>query len=267
MSTINGGTGLFIGSPGKIGPKRSIRTMYWANNIAPSLPELQAQVLNSLGLTIQQDIATGTRHGDWLQHTMEHLPEDESILFLDVDAFPLSGDIVERAFRAAERGGIFGVAQAANHLDPTFIYAGPMFLCLSKRTWNALGRPSLRADDEFDVAGRLTAAARDKDVKIDLIFPNFVAKPKWAMPNGNCLGTATFYEGSVFHLFESRALPNAQAIFAMVAEAVIRREPIDFIKLHWRLNSVGNQLADLAYAKWTRTKRKIARRAKWLGHA
>jgi hypothetical protein len=95
------------------------------------------------------------------------------------------------------------------------------------------------------------------DIDVDLLFPSFVARPKWTMPDGYCFGTATFYAGSVFHLFQSRTLPNSRAIFTMVANSVIRDEPIDFIDLHRRLNSVGNQIVDYARAKWNRRMRKL----------
>lgn len=240
-------------------PTRSIRSMCWRSNIDTRLVAAQAAILRSFDLDLIQDVTDSEPHDHWLQRTTEQLAENESVLYLDIDAFPLNRTVVERAFEAAERGEIFGAAQAANHLDPAFVYAGPMFLCFSKKTWIDLDRPSFSPDSKFDVAARLSQAAFDRGVPVHLLNPSFVGLPRWPLAGRGCLGTATFYEGCVFHLFQSRSLPDSSVIVAMVADPILRGEEADYLAIHRRLNSIGGQLSMHAKQKWMRLKRKWAR--------
>lgn len=218
---------------------RHIRSMYWSN-IHPSIVAQQRRVLRALGYEITQDEATGVHHGLWLNRSVEAIGEDDAILFLDIDCFPLRRDIVERAFAAAEHGVIFGVAQTANHLpNRDFMFAGPTYLCLTKHTWTKLGRPPLTTDETHDVAMRLSEVAVAQGTPLDLLMPSFVCVPKWPLADKGCLGVATFYDGgAVFHLFESRAERGYRWAIDYVADCVVEQRPIDYKLLHTHLNSL-----------------------------
>ena len=99
---------------------------------------------------------------------MAELAEDDVALLVDIDCFPLNRDIVERAFAAAREGRIFGCAQSTNHIDPDRLFVAPMFMAISRRTWDRLGRPSFRRDARNDVAQALhdsggRGGGRDRD--------------------------------------------------------------------------------------------------------
>jgi hypothetical protein len=181
---------------------------------------------------------------------MRDLGEDDVVLFLDIDCFPMNREIVDKAFAAARAGRIIGCAQSANHIDPDAIYAAPMFLAIAKRTWEALGRPSFCSDAENDIAQRLNGIAASKGVAVDLIYPWSSIVPKWRLGNVALYGIGTFYHGGVFHLFEGRSTPYAYILFD-VAEAVCNDSPIDYCDLMQQALSLrGNQRWARRLTRW-----------------
>lgn len=215
-----------------------VRALYW-NNVDPAIVELQAKVCAALGVTLVQEERTGMLHGAWLNATLQSLGPDDSILFLDIDCIPLDREIVERAFAAAEAGRIFGVAHVAMHIDADFLYPGPMFVALTRRTWEKIGSPSLLPDAKHDVGGQLMSGAIAHGVPVDMLYPSFVAVPKWPLGRFGCTGIATFYESRIFHLFRSRRDQGYRIAFRHVAQCVIDKKPIDYIWLHKKLNSLS----------------------------
>lgn len=219
--------------------------MYW-NNVDPVMVAGQRLVFDTLGYAVAQCEATGTRHGVWLDGVMRGLGPDDTALFVDIDAFPLTPTMVERAFAAAEVGRIFGVAQTANHLpDRDFVYAAPSFICLSRRVWDRIGQPSFVEDEASDVGMRVSRAAAAHDVTVELLYPNFVVVPRWRLGGKGCTGFGTFYgEGGVFHLFEARKTRRAglRQIFDDVVACVAAGQEIDYVALHARVNSARYRL-------------------------
>ncbi len=214
--------------------------MYW-NNIDPMVVEGQRRVFAKLGYAIAQTVATGIAHGAWIDRMLQDADDDDVFLFVDIDAFPLNAEVIERAFAAAEAGRIFGVAQTANHMpECDFLYAGPAFLCLSRRCWDAIGRPSAVPDDAHDVAMRFGKAAAAHSVATELLFPNYVAIPRWRLAGKGVTGYGTFYgNGSVFHLFEARRTRRAglRQIFDLVVARVAAGEEIDYVALYEQTHS------------------------------
>ncbi|MGE0743862.1 MAG: hypothetical protein AB7K86_01390 [Rhodospirillales bacterium] len=220
---------------------RHIRTMFW-DNVDARMVAAQAAAVAALGGALRQDRATGTPHAAWLDRTLADLGPDDTVLLLDIDCLPLDRAVIERAFAVAEAGGVFGVAQVANHLDASLIYAAPSFLAVARRTWDALGRPPFAADAQYDVGARLTAAARAAGVAVELLYPTFTLVPRWHLGGRGCYGIGTFYEGSVFHLFQSRHAAAYAEAFDTVARCVADGRPIDYLALHARANSTAMQL-------------------------
>ena len=181
-------------------------SLYW-DNIDERFPYCQKTVMNHFGLDVIQHKIHGFTHSDWMDWVLTY-PGFRNIsvfLFLDIDCFPTDPTALNRAFDAATHERILGCAQSAAHLTrPTDIYAGPFFLCLSRKTYDYIGRPSARCDADFDVAQRITVAARGLDVGIDYLWPTDVAVPKWKLGNDKMFGIGTTYDNCVFHLFESR---------------------------------------------------------------
>jgi hypothetical protein len=227
---------------------RRIVSMHW-NNIDPAVVEGQRRVFDKLDYALAQADATGTAHGAWIDSMLAAAQPDDVLLFVDIDAFAVNRAVVERAFAAAETGKIFGVAQTANHLpDRDFIYAGPAFLCLSRRCWEAIGRPSATVDASNDVGMRIGREAVAHGVSMELLYPNFVALPRWRLGGKGVTGYGTFYgEGSVFHLFEARRTNRAglRQIFDYVVERVVAGEEVDYVALHEQVRSARFRLGGL----------------------
>ena len=206
-----------------------IVALYW-DNVDPRIVAAQRAVFAHFGYAIDQREGTGVNHGDFLDAYMAELDEDDVALLTDVDCFPLNRDIVERAFAAARAGQIFGCAQSSNHIDPDRLFAAPMFMAISRRAWDALGRPSFRADAGNDVAQKLNDIAREKGVVIEMLYPWAAVVPKWRLGDVALYGLGTFYRGGVFHLYELRSTPFAFLLFD-VAEDVLADRAIDYSAL------------------------------------
>ena len=226
-----------------------IVALYW-DNIDRRVVEAQRAVFAHFGYEIDQRERTGLDHGDFLDGFMAELGPDDAALLTDIDCFPLNREIVARAFAAAREGAIFGCAQSTNHIDPDRLFVAPMFMAISRKTWDALGRPSFRPDAENDVAQRLNDIARERGVKIEMLYPWGAIVPKWRLGDVGLYGLGTFYRGGVFHLFESRWTPFAFLLFD-VAEAVLADRPIDYSALMTKaLNTRGSQKWARRFARW-----------------
>jgi hypothetical protein len=179
-------------------------SLHW-NNVNPDIVSAQQRVFRHFGYDIDQQCIDGMDHAQWIDSILENSPPGQTTIIVDIDCVPLNADVLASALKVAANGGIFGCAQSANHLEATdFVYAGPMFLAISGETWRKCGSPSARADETFDVGARLTFAAMQKGIPIELIYPTSVAVPKWPLGDKYIFGLFTVYEQNVLHLFQSR---------------------------------------------------------------
>lgn len=206
-----------------------IVAMYW-DNIDRRVVDAQRRVFEHFGYAIDQQERTGASHGAFLDDYMARLGEDDVALLMDIDCFPLNCEIVDEAFAAARDGRIFGCAQSSNHIDPDRLFAAPMFMAISRRTWHSLGRPSFCTDSQNDVAQRLNDIAAAAGVPIDMLFPWACIVPKWRLGDIALYGIGTFYKGGVFHLFEARRTPYSFILYD-VADAVLNGREIDHLAL------------------------------------
>lgn len=239
---------------------RLITSLYW-NNVSADIVDGQRRVFEALGLSVTQYQAHRLRHGLFMDQILERAAPDDTILFVDIDAFPLTREVVERAFAFAEAGGVFAVAHAANHLPGAETpYAGPMFLCVSRATWEKVGRVSMLESATTDVGQSFTFALKAHGVPIELLWPNFVCIPRWPLGPRSAVGIGTFYgDSQVFHLFESRYEQGLNAAFVHVADRVSRGLPIDFVALHARMNAPGMQLRHRFLLRTQKMRKKLRR--------
>lgn len=206
-------------------PRLRIITLYWSN-IPTAIVRLQAEVFRHLERPIEQVERTGMKHGDFLDNTMRDAAPDDVILFVDIDCIPTNREIIDHAHHVAETGGIFGCAQSAEAFGYRRIYTGPMFMAISRRTWDDIGQPSFNATSSSDVGQAVHDRAQEEGVSIEYIYPWACAIPKWNLADRAVFGIGTFYGGGVFHLFESR-VRNYAFLFQNVAQDVIANRPID----------------------------------------
>jgi hypothetical protein len=199
------------------------------DNVPAPVRETQARVFDHLGIPLEQQDMGDLPHGHWLDRLLADTA-DEVVVICDIDAFPLTRAAYDGAIAAARAGRIFGLAQVANHLDPDHIYASPVFMAFSRDTFEALGAPSLVADDTLDAAQILTHRAEAAGVAIDLVYPTTSVTSKWPLADVCIYGIGTFYgDKAFFHLFQSRYAQNV-LLFQAVAEDLIAGRRWDFQK-------------------------------------
>ncbi|PLY38518.1 MULTISPECIES: hypothetical protein [Pectobacterium] len=180
-----------------------ILSLYW-NNVDPRLVNAQRQVFNKLGFHIEQQNRHNVDHAIWMMEIFDNALDDDVIIIVDIDCIPLNSAAVQKAIASARNGRIYGCTQSANHIDHHYIYVAPMFLALTGKTWRGIGCPSLIADTEFDVAGRITLAGKNANYPIDFVYPTISAVPKWLLGDSHVYGLFTIYNNDYLHLFESR---------------------------------------------------------------
>lgn len=193
---------------------------FYRSNIPDVILSGQRAVFDHLGIELRQHHDDKVSHGQWMQRLFETV-DDEIIVVADIDAFPLSRTAFQKICEVARNGGLAGLAQVANHKDPDRIYAGPMFLAVSRATYTQLGAPGLERTPESDVAQLLTDAAAARGVPVHLIYPSGSVQPKWALSDKGMFGIGTFYgEMEFFHLFQSRKRSSV-TLFEAVSRDVI----------------------------------------------
>ncbi|MBI0555610.1 hypothetical protein F6Q06_14090 [Pectobacterium parmentieri] len=180
-----------------------IVALYWDNiDIRPV--DSQRKVFEKFGFHIEQQNIHDMDHGVWMTDILDNTPENDVVIIVDIDCIPLNANAVKKAIISARNGHIYGCAQSANHIDINYIYAAPMFLALTGKTWRGVGRPTLLANKEFDVGGKLTLVAKNAGYSVDLVYPTDYAVPKWLLGDSHVYGLFTIYNNDYLHLFESR---------------------------------------------------------------
>lgn len=206
-----------------------VHSMHW-DNISKDILHKQKMVFDALKIPLIQCNANNVEHGTWMNSILASCAEDEILVFSDIDAFPLNQDAYYRAVDAAQKGKVFGLAQFSNHKKTKEIYAGPMFMSFSKKTWRALGCPTLERSRDYDAAESLSFNCRTTGSPLELVFPTSTLIPKWALSDRGIFGIGTFYgDCEFFHLFESRK-PKYESIFIAIAEDVTNGRPLNFEK-------------------------------------
>lgn len=206
-----------------------IYSLYW-NNVDQRLVDSQKQVFNSFGIDIEQQNLHGMDHGIWMKDILTAARDNDVIIIVDIDCIPLNSRAIDRAIASAKQGNVFGCAQSANHINPAYVYVGPMFIALTGKTWRSIGQPSLVADAEFDVGGRLTFSAQQNGHAVDMVYPSDVAVPKWLLGHGHIFGPFTIYENSFLHLFESRNKDLVNCFVDISQDIVNQSAALDYRK-------------------------------------
>ncbi|MEQ9893617.1 hypothetical protein [Pectobacterium aroidearum] len=206
-----------------------IVTLYW-DNVDARLVDAQQKVFEKFGFHIEQHNIHGMDHGVWMTDILDNTPDNNVVIIVDIDCIPLNANAVEKAIASAHSGHIYGCAQSANHIDYNYVYAAPMFLALTGKTWRGVGRPTLLANTEFDVGGKLTQVAKNTGYQVDLVYPTICAVPKWLLGGNHIYGLFTIYNNDYLHLFESRNKFLIECFIDIANEILSKNTPIDYRK-------------------------------------
>ena len=90
-------------------------------------------------------------HGDFMTKMMQE-ETDDVVCFLDVDCLPTNKDILFAGYQwAKENHSFVGNAQNISHMQlRNYFYSAPGLTLLSKKGWERVGSPSLRAFHQND---------------------------------------------------------------------------------------------------------------------
>ncbi|MDO6728169.1 hypothetical protein Q4544_14615 [Cognatishimia sp. 1_MG-2023] len=195
---------------------------YYRSNIAPEMLKAQADVFEHFGVPLKQWKDDSRNHGEWITHVMREAKPDEVVMIADIDAFPLSFEAYNDMASKAQQGALAGLAQVANHIDKSKLYAGPMFMAVSSNMYREFGSPELIKNKVVDVAQILTNMAVVSNIPVQMVFPKFAIHPKWGLADQGIFGVGTFYgDDEFFHLFEARR-SEAISLFVEVSKGVIK---------------------------------------------
>jgi hypothetical protein len=208
--------------------KIPIHTLYWPNMDA-SIVEAHKAHWQRLGFSIEYTVRK-IANGKWMDELLpRELQQHEAVVFADIDALAYSRHAFEELVdHVMETGSFLGNAQAANHIQPVKpVYAAPSFMIVSRRAYDALGRPAMRAGRRFDAAQRLSVRADAMGFAYRALYPiGFHLMPEhgpWRLGNFGYYGIGTEYSGGIFHLFESRRNPSV-ALFLEKAKRMAEGE-------------------------------------------
>jgi hypothetical protein len=236
---------------------------FYRPNARSEIVQMQKDVFAALCEPIEQ-VEDRCSHGKFLTDTLRSkVDQTEAVVFFDLDCIPLKPGVVEKAVRAALRSHmIIGCAQQANHIeeekilmsvrkwpwalrkceslrrriwrrmgwDPyhfrnPLIYAGPCFLVVPTAVYHQVGQPSLEPSPRADVAGELTIACQERQVRVKCLQPTYCHVPKFKLGNTRRFGLGTIYGHCIFHAFETthKGNPLCASLFSEYCLRAIRQ--------------------------------------------
>jgi len=187
-------------------------SLYW-DNIDDRIVWYQNEVMNKMGISVQQHRINGIGHAEWMSW-IENRTDSDAILYMDIDRIITHPQVMKNWVIKATNGELVGNIQSTNHLGVEVAkktFAAPSFLVLNKKMYHRLGKPSFQATPYGDVAQTLTDTWRMYGVPVHLIPITHFEKPKWALAGvPNQYGIGTTFGGFNYHLFESRQQENIE---------------------------------------------------------
>jgi len=195
-------------------------SLYW-DNLDPRVAYYQKKVMDHFGIPAAQHKIHGLDHGEWMDWVINRHDDLDVLVFFDIDCIPLDKDKVHHCIEKAARGILIGNEQASNHLDPSRLFAAPSFLCVNRRVWRGVGKPSCKATYDGDVAQMLTDSWNYRKMPVEFLPVRDFEVPKWNLPGRPMsYGIGTNYADTTYHLFECRDNINIDR-FVKKAEGVI----------------------------------------------
>ena len=176
-------------------------------------------------------------HGDFLNEKLEKAAIDETVCFIDIDALPWDGAMLNQIFRWTDQNKTFtGNAQNISHTRlRNEIYAAASLLMINKSAYKALGSPDLawgvsEQGDQIDTAQNLTRQANLLGHKYRLLYPlGFDDADKcYDLAGYGLYGTGTTYPGT-WHYFRISALKDKSsppALWSRRVNDILRDHPM-----------------------------------------
>lgn len=187
-------------------------------NVNPAVKEAQFRVMNKLCTEIPfVQVLTTKPHGETLTNLAKSCMQKgyDTVMFMDIDAIPLSTSAIEFTLNKAHRGHLTGNIQRSNHIQNNqHLFVAPSFMAMSLNYWTWAGQPRFTETERSDVGEEVTYAWEAKGWPMQMYLPiGYEASPaecpSWALADGMShfgLGT-TFGLSSLemsYHAFQIR---------------------------------------------------------------
>jgi hypothetical protein len=135
---------------------------------------------------------TNKPHGKTLNELIDkaYRLKYDVVLFMDIDAIPLSYEAIVSTLTKAHSGTIVGNVQRSNHIkNNEHVFVAPSFMGISPKVWHDLGRPSFSESFRGDVAEEVTYAAEEHNVPLHFYMPTTfetapIEAPYWNLKTG-----------------------------------------------------------------------------------
>jgi len=198
----------------------AVFSLYW-DNLDPRVAHYQKKVMEHFGIPAAQHKIHGLDHGEWMDWVINRHDDLDVLVFFDIDCIPLDKDKVHHCINLAGGGTLIGNEQASNHLDPSRLFAAPSFLCVNRRVWRGVGKPSCKATYDGDVAQMLTDSWNYRKMPVEFLPVKDFEVAKWNLPGRPMsYGIGTNYADTTYHLFECRDNSNIDR-FVKKAEGIL----------------------------------------------
>ena len=212
-------------------------------NINPVAVKLQTEVVKKFNKSKikHYPILTDQNPGYSMDLAMKMMREQghDAVMFLDVDALPLSDIALDYFFERAYAGSVIGDAQRSGHIENgQHVFCAPHNVTCTMEVHDKCGQPSFLPNHRGDVSEEITWRARENNIPVELVMPvRFDAPPfrqewepkdlppYWALADGMPVyGIGTTYandKGELFwHMFQS-FYPGQHERFVKKCEEVL----------------------------------------------
>lgn len=217
---------------------------YYNNHIDSKIAILQNNVIDKLNTIINckyellryNESNIQPSHAiDYAFNKLFYEDQYDIILMLDIDCIPLNTKSIEYMFDQASRGILVGNIQRSNHIDNNeHVFVAPSAICISKSTFELLGKPSFNPTYRSDVGEELTFIAEKINVPLEMFLPDHYQELPlednhlpWNLKTGMPqYGIGTTFVNSngdemFYHLFQSRFHKFNQLFFNKCADILI----------------------------------------------
>lgn len=152
-----------------------IATLFMSN-IDEKMVKMQRLVVEKYNKSkiVHYPVLTGADPGTTMTKLVPMLEErgHDSIMFLDVDALPLTDNALDYFFEQAYAGKLIGSAQRSNHIQNNqHVFAAPHNITFTLDLYKKIQSPSFSPNHRGDVAEELTFKARENNISVEIVMP------------------------------------------------------------------------------------------------
>ena len=145
-------------------------------NIDPAILESQKKVLEKYNKSniAHYPILTDAPPGYTMDKLIDMLEqrEHDAIMFLDIDALPLSENALDYFFEQAYAGKVIGSAQRSNHIQNNqHVFAAPHNVTFTIANYRKCDNPSFMPNYRGDVGEELTFKAEENGIPVEILMP------------------------------------------------------------------------------------------------